>query len=56
MIGMIWTFAWFSFSLRYTSVHHFNLGIFEKPVLPSIVEGAVQLWGTLSGGKGLPEL
>ncbi|PVH88079.1 hypothetical protein DL98DRAFT_581300 [Cadophora sp. DSE1049] len=45
-VGALWTFAWFSFSLRYMVAFHFNALIFEKPVVPSLIQGVLKVTGS----------
>ncbi|KAL2066309.1 hypothetical protein VTL71DRAFT_2380 [Oculimacula yallundae] len=55
-IGRLWTFAWFTFSLRYISAYHFNALLFEKPILPSFIQGALRAVGRSTDSDSLHEL
>ncbi|KAH6717988.1 membrane bound O-acyl transferase family-domain-containing protein [Leptodontidium sp. MPI-SDFR-AT-0119] len=54
--GAVWTFAWFTFSLRYMVAYHFNALIFEKPVVPSLIRGWVRMTSGSSSVADLHEL
>lgn len=38
ILGRVWTFAWFTYSLRFDAAFHYGALIFEKPVLPSLLQ------------------
>ncbi|RDL35145.1 uncharacterized protein BP5553_07076 [Venustampulla echinocandica] len=53
LLGRIWTFSWFTYSLRYMAAHQYDLGAFDGHPLPSIVAATLGLVKKFSGGKGL---
>ncbi|KAE9371052.1 hypothetical protein N431DRAFT_425742 [Stipitochalara longipes BDJ] len=55
-LGSLWTFAWFTYTLRYAFAFFANSGIYSSKVLPSIIEGTLGLIKRYSGGPGLKEL
>jgi hypothetical protein len=55
-IGSLWTFAWFTYSLRFAVAFFANSGVLSEKVLPSIIHETVLLIKRYSGGPGLKEL
>jgi hypothetical protein len=55
-IGSLWTFAWFTYSLRFAAAFFLNSTIMAERVLPTIIGGTVGLIDKYSGRPGLKEL
>ncbi|PMD36334.1 hypothetical protein L207DRAFT_516028 [Hyaloscypha variabilis F] len=55
-LGSLWTFAWFTYTLRYAFAFLANTGMFATSVLPSVIQGTLGLIKRYSGGPGLKEL
>jgi hypothetical protein len=55
-VGSLWTFAWFTYTLRYVFAFYANAGMLSASVLPSVIKGTLGLIKRYSGGPGLKGL
>jgi len=56
LLGSVWTFAWFTYSLRFGAAFFLNSTLISDQVLPSIIHGTLVLIKKYSVGAGLKEL
>ncbi|KAL2069917.1 hypothetical protein VTL71DRAFT_14596 [Oculimacula yallundae] len=56
LVGRLWTFSWFMFSLGYICAFMYNAGLFDSKPMPSMTTAAVKLLSGRVVGDGLKEL